>query len=57
MNEERITDGKGRIRGTPAASVGLVYAPHADTAVERAIEQFRISNVETQHRLVAVRSS
>jgi hypothetical protein len=43
-----------RLRGTPAAFVGLVDAPDAATAKERAIKQFAIRK-EDQDRLIAVR--
>lgn len=46
-----------RIRGTPAASVGLVHAPDAETAIQRAIEEFSITDTQAQRRLVAVRTS
>jgi len=42
-----------KLRGTPAAFVGLVDAPDADTAKERAIKQFRV-RPEDQKRLIAV---
>ena len=43
-----------RLRGTPAAFVGLVDAPDAATAKQRAIKQFAI-RPEDQKRLIAVR--
>ena len=43
-----------RIRGTPAAFIGLVDAPNAASAKELAIEQFAI-RPEDQKRLIAVR--
>ena len=43
-----------RLRGTPAAFVGLVDAPDAATAKERAIKQFDI-RPEDRDRLIAVR--
>ena len=45
-----------RIKGSPAAFVGRVYAPDAETAIKRAIEEFGITNPEHQKRLVAQRS-
>jgi hypothetical protein len=42
-----------RLRGTSAAFVGLVDAPDATTAKERAIKQFAIRS-EDQKRLIAV---
>ena len=42
-----------RMCGTPAAFVGLVDAPDAATAKERAIKQFRV-RPEDQKRLIAV---
>jgi 1,2-phenylacetyl-CoA epoxidase PaaB subunit len=44
-----------RIKGTPAADVGSVYAPDAETAIKRAIEEFEIRDREQQKRLVARR--
>jgi hypothetical protein len=43
-----------RLRGTPAAFIGLVDAPDAASAKERAIKQFAI-RPEDQKRLIAVR--
>jgi hypothetical protein len=44
-----------RIRGTPAAFIGIVDAPDKDTAIKKAIEEFKITNPEYQKRLVAHR--
>ena len=44
-----------RIKGSAAAFVGRVYAPDAETAIKRAIEEFAITNPEHQKRLVAQR--
>ena len=44
-----------RIQGTPAANVGTVEAPDADTAIRVAIKQFEITNPEHQRRLAARR--
>ena len=49
--EWRIT----RIKSTPVAFVGRVFAPDAETAIKRAIEEFEITNPEHQKRLVAQR--
>jgi hypothetical protein len=43
-----------KLRGTPAAFVGLIDAPDAATAKERAIKQFDI-RPEDQKRLIGVR--
>jgi hypothetical protein len=43
-----------RLRGTPAVFIGLVDAPDAATAKERAIKQFAI-RPEDRDRLIAVR--
>ena len=43
-----------RLRGTPAAFIGLIDAPGAATAKERAVKQFDI-RPEDQKRLIAVR--
>lgn len=40
--EWRIT----RIKSNPAAYVGRVYAPDAQTAIKRAIAEFEITNPE-----------
>ncbi len=45
-----------RIKGTPAAYVGNVHAPDAETAIKTAIEEFGITNPEHQKRLVAQRT-
>jgi hypothetical protein len=44
-----------RIRGTPAADVGTVEAPDAKTAIQIAIEKYKIAGAEKQKRLVAQR--
>jgi hypothetical protein len=44
-----------RIRGTPAQFIGVVNAPDKDTAIKRAIEQFKITNPEHRKRLMAQR--
>jgi hypothetical protein len=43
-----------KLRGTPAAFVGLIDAPDAATAKSQAIKQFDISP-EDRNRLIAVR--
>jgi hypothetical protein len=43
-----------KLRGTPAAFVGLIDAPDAATAKERAIKQFAVRK-EDRDRLIAVR--
>jgi hypothetical protein len=43
-----------KLRGTPAAFVGLIDAPDAATAKDRAIKKFAI-RPEDQKRLIAVR--
>jgi hypothetical protein len=43
-----------RLRGTPAAFIGLIDAPDAASAKERAIKQFGIRR-EDRDRLIAVR--
>jgi hypothetical protein len=47
--EWRIT----RIRGSAAAYVGTVAAPNAESAIKKAIEEFRITAPHQQQRLVA----
>ena len=55
QRQRRVTPWQiSRLRGTPAAFVGLVDAPDAATAKERAIKQFAI-RPEDQKRLIAVR--
>ena len=44
-----------RIRGTPAAFIGIVDAPDEGSAINEAIKQFEITNPEHQKRLVAQR--
>jgi hypothetical protein len=44
-----------RIKATPAANVGTVQAPDAETAIRTAIQQFGIKNWAHQQRLVAQR--
>ena len=44
-----------RIRGTPAADLGIVEAPDAETAIKVAVEKFKIANPEQQKRLMAQR--
>jgi hypothetical protein len=46
-----------RIRATPAVEIGSVYAPDANEAIHRAIEEFGISNPDHQKRLMARRVS
>jgi hypothetical protein len=43
------------IKGTPTATVGYVEASDADTAIKKAIEDFKITNAQIQQRLVAER--
>jgi hypothetical protein len=55
QRQRRVTTWQiSRLRGTPAAFVGLVDAPDAASAKERAIKQFAI-RPEDQKRLIAVR--
>jgi hypothetical protein len=42
-----------RIKGTPAAILGRIKAPDAETAVKEWIEKFGITDPEQQNRLVA----
>jgi hypothetical protein len=46
-----------RLKGTPAALLGDVQAPDEETAIERAIEEFGITNPQLQKRLFAQRRS
>jgi len=45
-----------RLKGTPAALVGVVHAPDADSAVKTAIEQYLVPT-RFQSRLFAVRAA
>ena len=42
-----------RIKGTPAAVLGHVEAPDADSAIKEAIKKFEITDPEQQQRLAA----
>jgi hypothetical protein len=42
-----------RIKSTPAAVVGYVDAPDAESAIKEAIEKFGITDREQQQRLIA----
>ena len=44
-----------RIKFTPAAVLGRINAPDAESAVKEWIEKFNITNEEHQQRLVARR--
>ena len=44
-----------QIKSTPARLLGRVYAPDAESAIRRVIEEFEITNPELQKRLVAQR--
>ena len=41
------------IKATPAAIVGYVDAPDAESAIAKAIEQFKITDPQKQRRLIA----
>ena len=45
-----------RIKGTPAADIGTVEAPDAETAIKEAIKKYGINNSEQRKRLVARRT-
>jgi len=42
-----------RIKGTPAAILGRIEAPDAETAIKKWIETYDITDPEQQRRLVA----
>ena len=42
-----------RIKGTPAAILGRIAAPDADSAIKKWIEAYGITDPEQQQRLVA----
>jgi hypothetical protein len=44
-----------RLRGTPAAFVGMVEATDEQTAIQKAIEEVKITDKKQQERLVAQR--
>jgi hypothetical protein len=41
------------IKSTPAAFVGYVDAPDAESAIKKAIEEFKIADPQKQRRLIA----
>jgi hypothetical protein len=41
--------------GTPAETLGYVKAPDANTAIKKVREEFKITNVQVQQRLIAER--
>lgn len=45
-----------RLKGSPAAFMGLVHAPHEKSALKTAIRQLKISNPERQKRLLMRRA-
>jgi hypothetical protein len=55
QRQRRVTTWQiSRLRGTPAAFVGLVDAPNEASAIKAAIKEFAI-RPEDQKRLIAVR--
>jgi hypothetical protein len=44
-----------RLRGTPAAFIGIVYAPDEQAAIKKAIEEYGITDPQNQERLIAQR--
>ena len=46
-----------RLKKTPAAEIGIVEAPDAESAIRVAIEKFGISDPQKQERLAAYRVS
>jgi hypothetical protein len=44
-----------RLRGTPAVFVGDVQASDEKSAIQKAIEEFKITDAEQQKRLIAQR--
>ena len=45
-----------RLKGSPAAFLGLVYAPDEKSALKAAIKELKISNPEHQKRLLIRRA-
>jgi hypothetical protein len=43
------------IKATPAATIGYVEAPDAESAIKKAIEEFKITDTQKQRRLIAQR--
>jgi hypothetical protein len=41
------------IKGTPAAVIGYVDAPDAESAIKKAIKEFEIKDPQKQRRLIA----
>jgi len=44
------------IKGTPVETIGYVSARDAEAALEKAIDEFKITNPQIQQRLVAERT-
>jgi hypothetical protein len=44
------------IEGTPGTTIGYIEASDADTAIKKAIEDFKITNAQIQQHLVAERT-
>jgi len=45
-----------RLKGSPAAFVGIVYGPDEKSALKAAIKEFKITNPEQQKRLLIRRA-
>jgi hypothetical protein len=43
------------IKATPAKVIGYVEAPDAESAIKKAIEEFKITDPQKQRRLIAQR--
>jgi hypothetical protein len=41
------------IKATPAVIIGYVEAPDAESAIKKAIEEFKITDPQKQRRLIA----
>jgi hypothetical protein len=55
QQQKLITWAISRIKGTPAAIIGHVEAPDAESAIKEAIKRFNITDPEQENRLAARR--
>jgi hypothetical protein len=57
LNRSNPSDYRWRItrRNVALATIGYVEAPDAETAIKKAIKEFKITNIQIQQHLVAER--